>query len=411
MSTETVDPPRSRYGEILAIGEFRILLVAQTQSRLGDQLARVALALLVFGRTHSALLTTLVYAVTYIPPLLAAPALSGIADRYSRRAVMAGTDAIRGVLVAVMAIPAVPLGVVIGLLVVMSCLQPPFAAARNATLPAILPGERFQLGMGLIAMTDYLAQILGFTLGGVLVALLGGAHVALAVDAGTFVLSAAMVQRGLRPHRPPATEHTKRAGFALAGIRVLGRDRRVTGLVLLVWIFGFYLAPEALAAPYAHQIKVGSVAVGVLMAADPVGAFLGALFITRLVSMQRRKRLMTPLAFAAGLPLVVNIVPWPAPVSFALWAVSGVLTCYIVTAQVRFTTAVADSVRARAIGVASAGLQTAQGVGVLVAGGIASAATPALSIGVCAAAGSLAVLVVGLVCRPGTTPDEAVVVD
>jgi predicted MFS family arabinose efflux permease len=410
MSTETATPPRSRYGEILSIGEFSILLVAQTQSRLGDQLARVALALLVFGRTHSAVLTTLVYALTFLPPLLSAPALSGIADRYSRRAVMAGTDAIRGVLVAAMAIPVVPLGVVIGLLVLMSCLQPPFAAARNATLPAILAGERFQLGMGLIAMTDYVAQIIGFTLGGVLVALLGGAHVALAVDAATFVLSAAMVQRGLRPHRP-ATEPGKRAGFALAGIRVLGRDRRVTGLVLLVWIFGFYLAPEALAAPYAHQIRAGSVAVGVLMAADPVGAFLGALFITRLVSMPVRKRLMTPFAFAAGLPLVVNIVPWPAPVSFALWAISGVLTCYIVTAQVRFTKAVADSVRARAIGVASAGLQTAQGVGVLIAGGIASAASPAVAIGVCAAVGSLAVLVVGLVCRPGTTPDEAVVVD
>jgi hypothetical protein len=55
----------------------------------------------------------------------------------------------------------------------------------------------------------------------------------------------------------------------------------------------------------------------------------------------------------------------------------GALSTYMTLAQVAFTRAVPDALRARAIGLASAGLQTAQGLGVLLAGAIAEAIPPA----------------------------------
>jgi hypothetical protein len=53
---------RQGFRDALAVGEFRVLWLAHAQSRLGDQLARVAIAVLVFSRTSSALLTALTYA-------------------------------------------------------------------------------------------------------------------------------------------------------------------------------------------------------------------------------------------------------------------------------------------------------------------------------------------------------------
>jgi MFS family permease len=402
---------RARLREVLGVPEFRVLLVAQAQSRAGDQLARVALALLVFDRTSSAVLTTLVYALTYLPPLLSAPWLAGLADRYPRRTVMVATDLVRAGLVAVMAVPAVPLPAVAVLLVLLTCPQPLFSAARNATLPQVLAGDRFPVGMSIVSTTDFLAQIAGFTLGGVMVAALGGPHAALAIDAVTYLVSAALIRRGLRPHMPEGAGPggPGRGRFPLAAIGIVVRDRQLGGLAALLWLFGFYLAPAALAAPYAAQVGAGKAAVGVLMAADLPGAVLGGLLVAR-VPPGLRQRLMVPLAVATGLPLLATALVPSVPLAVLAWAGTGVLSSYLTLAQVAFTRAVPDAIRARAIGLASAGLQTAQGLGVLLAGAIAEAIPPADAIAVCGAAGVAGAIVIALTCRPGSARPAAATV-
>jgi len=73
---------RSSYREVFAIGEFRALWSAQVLSFAGDQFAQVAIAILVYGRTHSPFLTALAYALTYLPPIAGGPLLSGLADLF-----------------------------------------------------------------------------------------------------------------------------------------------------------------------------------------------------------------------------------------------------------------------------------------------------------------------------------------
>ncbi len=395
--------------EVFGVAEFRTLWLAQTQSRVGDQLARVALALLVYERTESAGLTALVYALTLLPPLVTAPLLAGLADRYSRRTVMVAVDVARAAFAGLMAIPGMPLPLLAALVVAMTCLQPLFAAARNATLPSVLTGDRFAVGLGIVTATDGLAQVAGFTAGGLMVVWAGGPHVALAANAVTFLLSAALLRWGLRPHRPGGAgggPARRPSGFALAGVRLVVGDRRLLGLVSLIWLFGLYLAPEALAAPYAAQIGADASAVGLLMAADVAGSVVGAALVTR-VRPPWRDRLTVPLAVAAGLPLVATVAGPPLPVTVALWALSGLLATYMVLAQVTFTEELADEMRGRAIGFASAGLQSAQGVGVLLAGGLAELMSPSVAVAACAAAGSLGAVLIWatlLRARDGTGP-------
>ena len=71
---------RSSYREVFAIAEFRALWTAQVLSFAGDQFAQVAIAILVYRQTHSAFLTALAYALTYLPPIAGGPLLSGLAD-------------------------------------------------------------------------------------------------------------------------------------------------------------------------------------------------------------------------------------------------------------------------------------------------------------------------------------------
>jgi MFS family permease len=95
-------------------------------------------------------------------------------------------------------------------------------------------------------------------------------------------------------------------------------------------------------------------------------------------------------------PLLVSGLAPPVPAAVGLWACSGVFSGYLVLAQVRFTRAVPDALRGRAIGVASAGLQTAQGLGVLLSGALAELVAPSTAIAICAAAGCAGALAIGL---------------
>lgn len=406
---------RHSYGEILGVRDFRVLWSAYALSRLGDQLARVALALLVYGRTSSPALTAVTYAMTFLPQLIAAPLLCGLADRFSRRTVMVVADALRFGLVALMAVPAVPLWLLCVLLFAAACADPVFSAARNAVLPAALPGDRYPLGVGLMSMTDGVAQVMGFALGGAALAaapaghLLDGPHAALVLDAVTFAASGLLVRFGLGRYQPTPGDTTAASGvrrFGSAGLRLVLGDRRLLALAGLNWAYGFFIAPEALAAPYAAELGAGAAAVGLLMAADPVGGLVGTPILTRLVPPSVRGRLLVPLAFVTGLPLVVSAFTGPVVLVLALWLVTGICACYLVIGQTTFVRLVPDDRRAGAIGVASAGLQTAQGLGVLAAGALAEAVRPSVAVGVCGAAGSAAVVLLGAVLRRATRQRE-----
>src|ERR1700716_25213 len=140
------------FREVFAVGEFRALWLAQLLSVAGDQLARVAMTVLVFDRTHSALWTALTYAVTFLPWVIGGVALSGLADRLPRRQVMVASDLARMVLVCLMALvslkaaPGVALWIMVALLFVVTLLDSPFKSARSAMMPDILTGERCGAG-------------------------------------------------------------------------------------------------------------------------------------------------------------------------------------------------------------------------------------------------------------------------
>jgi predicted MFS family arabinose efflux permease len=385
---------KTTYREVFAVGEYRALFAAQVLSVVGDQFARVALTVLVFERTGSAGLAALTYALTFLPDLLGGPLLSGLADRYPRRQVMIVSDLARAGLVALMAMPGVPFWTLCGLLAAVQLLNAPFGAARAATLPAVLDGDRFVLGSAIHNTTVQLAQVLGFATGGALVAWMGPSH-AMLLDAATFVASAALVRLGVRARPLPAGRPDERdaAGSWWAslrdGTRLVCLDRRLRSLVALACVAGFYITAEGLAVPYARQIGGGAVTAGLLLAAMPAGTAVGMLVLGRLVRPQTRLRLLGPMAVAACAPLTLCVFRPGLLVTFVLWAAAGAASAYHMAASAAFVLAVPDHGRGQAFGLAVTALRVAQGLGVLLAGLAAEHVSPDQVLAISGALGML----------------------
>ncbi|MDQ1722713.1 MAG: hypothetical protein QOI26_2447 [Pseudonocardiales bacterium] len=379
-----VAAPRVSFFDVLRVTEFRVLWLADAQSMAGDQLARVALSVLVFERTSSALLTALTYSLTFLPALVGGALLSGLADRMPRRRVMIAGDLIRAVLLGAMSIPGTPLWIVCTLLVFAVLVGSPFSAAESALLPEILTGETFVVGTGLRTITNQLAQLAGFAFGGVAVAAIG-ARAGLGVDAVTFGLSALLIAFGVR-RRPAPTSGSGDAEVSYlasiaAGAKLVIRDPKLRALLGFSWLLGLYVVPEGVAPPYAHSLGAGAVGIGLLMAAGPAGTALGTYLFLRLVPSAARPAWMPALAVAGGVPLAVCWLHPGIAVSIMLWGLSGAAAAYQVQVVTEYVSAVPDSRRAQAIGVAASGLLAAQGVGILLGGIVANRFGAASAVG------------------------------
>lgn len=362
---------RVTYAQIFAVGEFRALWSAQLLSVAGDQLSRVALAVLVFSRTGSALLTGAAYAVTFLPWAVGGPVTAGLADRLPRRTVMIVCDAARALLIALVALPGLPLWLMLVLVFASGMFAPPFSSARAALVPHVFPDEDRYVAASAIGNTTLeVAQIVGFAFAGGLVALLGP-RPALLLDAATFLLSGLVLAVGVR-HRGAARvgDGRRKPWFAdvRAGAALVFGDPRLRRLVGLAWLCALYIAPEALAVPYARSQGAGPLAVGLLLAANPVGTTVGALVLARFVSSATRARLMIPMAVLTGVPLITCALQPALPLTWTLWAVSGVFSAYNLSANAAFALAVPDARRGQAFGLVISGMMIGQALGLLLAG-------------------------------------------
>lgn len=377
------------YRDVFAVREFRVLFLTHVVSIAGDQMARVALAVLVFDRTGSAALAALTYALTLLPELVAGPLLAGLADRYPRRAVMVACDLLRAGLVALMAVPGMPLWVLGALVFAVPLAGAPYKAARAAIMPAILPGDRYEVGMGLTFTALQVGILGGYAIGAPLVAWLGPGW-ALLIDAGTFVVAAALVAGGLGAHPPVAAERPPALPAFGSLLALVWRDRRLRYLMAFGCLAGCYTVPAGLAVPLADQLGVGTAAVGLLLAAHPAGSALGATLLTRLVPPGRRLVLLGPLAVATSAVLLpIGLSPGLVSI-IVLCALCGLLSGHDAVAVATFTRTVPERSRGQAYGLALAVVRATQGLGALLAGVLAQFSSPSTAIAVFAVLGALA---------------------
>lgn len=281
--------------QVFAHPGYRRLWTARTASQWGDVFAMVALALLVFDLTGSGLGVSAVVAAEIVPVLLLAPLAGTLVDRWPRVKVMVSADIFRAVLATalifvdgnVWAVYAVAFGMSVGTVL--------FNPAANSVLPTLVDDTELIAANSGIWTAAVLSQIALAPAAGLLYGAVGP-DPAFAINAASYLVSAAALTR-LRVPAPAAS--TARSGWlhdAMDGLRALSGDRLLRALA-----GGQFLAALSAGATSAllvvlarDHLQLAPSSYGLLLGAIGIGAALGPLVLLRLISNPRR------LAFVFG---------------------------------------------------------------------------------------------------------------
>jgi MFS family permease len=208
--TSTIRP----IGPLRAERSFRLLFFGQALSLIGDRVQPVALAFAVLA-LGSATDLGIILAAGAVPFALFAIAGGVVADRVGRREVMLISDVVRAGVQATTATLILTHTAEVWMLVVLSAVYGTSAAvfmpALSGLIPQTVPAGQLQEANALLALTRSLGNVVGPSIAGVVIALSGPGE-AIALDATTFVVSAALLLR-LSPRVLPAA-HDAAEGFA-----------------------------------------------------------------------------------------------------------------------------------------------------------------------------------------------------
>jgi hypothetical protein len=355
---------RASYGDVLAVGEFRVIFAADVVSMLGTIVAAVALTVLIYDQTRSAAAAASVMALSFLPYLVGGALLSAAADRLPARRMLVGCDLASAVLVGCMMVPAMPVPGLLALLFAAGLIAPVYQGVRSAVLPEILPpGPGYVLGRAMMRMVAQSAQIVGYGAGGLLLAILSPRG-ALAADALSFAASAALLRFGTRPRPARAAGSGSMARDSLAGLREVLADRPTRRILLFYWLVpACAVAPEALAAPYAAHIGQPARAAGFLLMGIPAGTVAADVLAARLLSSRLQRRIIVPAGLLAFAPLAAFAASPALGVALGLLVVSGLGAAWGAGIDGLLIDTAPPGLRNRALALSSVGLMFTQGIG------------------------------------------------
>lgn len=311
--------------------DFRFLFLGQSASTVGDQVVLVALALYVTQQTGSATDLGLILAAGSLPMILLL-LIGGVwADRLPRHRIMIAADIARAALHGTLAVSILLGGATVAELIVIEGLfgvaRAFFQPAYSGLFPQVIGDDLLQDARALTSASISLAVLVGPALGTALV-LTVGAGVAFALDAATFVVSAAF----LLPVRPRRRGEPAAREPLLSELRGGWREVRsrpwvwVTIAVFAGAILTGYAQWGALGPGVARDVYGGVGVFGVAETVVGAGAVLGAA-----IGLRWRPRHPVAAAFLVALP-------WPLQnVVFALGAPLAVVVVVAVFNGIGFS--------------------------------------------------------------------------
>jgi len=350
--------------------DYAIFWQAQFVSRLGDQAFLIALALWVSDVIGSATLMGLLLAAANVPSLILTPVGGAIADRYSRRSILILTDAVRGLLLLILASGFFLLpqqhDVLLILLFVVAIGQDVagafFGPAASAAIPALVPAERVASANSLGQLSAQVAVFIGQAFGGTLYRLLGP-PLMLLVDSLSCLYAAASSAIIRIPQQLPETGLAWRDNLRAFtadlkdGLRYVWGAPGLKGLVLISALGNFFTTPILLLLPFyiREYLAVPEDWYGYLLAAFGVGSVLGYGVVSA-ITLTGRTRAVVMLVVMIVDALTYGALgwtqyPWAAlAVAVLSGATSAFLTVNIVS-LVQITTP--DGMRGRVMGLLS----------------------------------------------------------
>lgn len=361
---------RATFRQVLAVPIYRTVFLTRALAVGADTLRTVALSVLVFTATGSALLGALTFGISFLPQVLGGLVLGALPDLFRPRLLLVTGYTLEAVGAGLLAM-GLPVWASLLLVAGIGCLAPVFNGTAGRLTADALSGDAFVVGRGLFQLATSAAQIVGLAGGGIAVAAVGP-HAALLVTAGCHTVAAVWARVAL-PDLPAPGRQGERSLVrqSFHGTRELFADRTVRKLLFANWLPpAFVVGGESLLIPYATLRHFPDGAAGVILGCVPVGMFAGNLVVTRLLTPRARERAVAPLVVLLGLPPLGFAFDISPVVAGALMVLLGCGFAFGLGLQEPFRDALPDDSRGQAFGLLSTGLMTLQGVGPLVFGGL-----------------------------------------
>ncbi|HEX5403447.1 MAG TPA: MFS transporter [Pseudonocardiaceae bacterium] len=291
---------------------YHVLLVAYVISDAGTWLYRLTLPLLVLHLTGSALQTAALYTLEYGPFLLLSLPGGVFADWFDRKRLLIVGDGTAGLIALGLAvlvatgISALPAIYVVAFL--LACVEPVYHPAFQGLLPEITPSAALDRANALMQSADNILSLVGPVIAGGLVALIGY-QTAIYLDAASFAASAAIISL-IRVDRVASTVNkaAKRGAQFLVdlrvGLRYTMRENRVLFVGSLLFTgtnFGIWLIQANLVYYLTTYLHLTSTVVGVVFAAQGVGALVGSLVAPPLIKLMGNGRAIVVSTMVAGI--------------------------------------------------------------------------------------------------------------
>jgi len=402
MTRTSSEDPAGTYRAALRVGEFDAVAGAGLISILGDSAAYLAVTVLVFQRTGSALLAALTFTIAFMPYLLGGTLLAALVDRVRPKTLLIGIDLAGAALLTVAATGGVPIPVLYAAIFAVGALAPIRSGTAAALIAEVLPGDTFLAGRSLQRICSQTGQIVGTGLGGALVGAFGPRG-ALLADVASFLLSATVTAVGVRARPVAGRTGTERTGTertnssliaaSLAAVREVWSHQPVRRLLLLGWVVPFVaVAPEGLGAPAVAQSGHSAALVGVWMAAIPIGTVAGDLIVMWTVPPPQRRHLTWAPAIVLTVLLITFGTGPPLGVALALLVATGAASVCGLGLDQALRDRTEPGLRARTYTLFSTGLMVTQGLGFATAGALGQILSADDTVAVAGSAGLVAVL-------------------
>ncbi|MFE7130133.1 MFS transporter [Streptomyces sp. NPDC057638] len=320
---------------------YRHLFAAQVIALTGTGLATVALGLLAYdiaGADAGAVLGTAL-TIKMGAYVLIAPAIGAAADRLPRRALMVGSDLIRGG--TALALPFVTeVWQVYALIFLLQAASAAFTPTFQATIPDVLPAERdYTRALSLSRLAYDLESLFSPALAAALLTVITDNGLFYGTVAG-FAASAALVASAVLPRPAPAPRTGGPYARATAGTRLflaVPQLRSLLALNLAVAAAGAMVTVNTVVYVRAELGRsAGDVALA--LGAYGAGSMIAALLLPRLLDrtgdrtvMLRGGLLLTPVFAGLALITTADGGAWRWPALLASWAAFGAAASLVLT--------------------------------------------------------------------------------
>lgn len=296
---------------VLRHRDYRLLWFGQIVSAAGSQMQIVATAWLVYELTGSAVQLGLLGLLRAVPVMTLSMVGGTFADTLDRRKVLLVTQTILMTLTAILALTTWSGHVTMPLIYTFTVLAGATNAfdnpARSALVPNLVPREELAAALTLNVTTFQLAQIVGPTIGGFLVAAAGaqGAYTIDAISFGAVIIALLLMRSPIAraAEARPAQQRNFRA--LLEGFIFVRRNSLIFSVMMLDFLATLFGTVQSLLPVYAKDVlNVDARGLGLLYAATSVGAMSAALVLSTRGRIQHQGRTLLFAVALFGLSLV-----------------------------------------------------------------------------------------------------------